>query len=283
LTWNVWWRFGPAWQDRQPALLRCLRQANADVVALQECWGTAAASQAHEFAQQLGMYAAFVEPALPPPPSPPEHADQDGVAVGIGLICRWPLLTTQAVPMPTRHRRPAPVAMLAIAAHPIGPLHIVVACLEWEPTHPDDRIAQAQAVLDLATDPSTDGRLPVILCGDLNAAPNSPILKPVREVLIDGWTAGGGDPDAVTLPSTHPQAPTEVDELIDQRIDHIFLRPGRPDQRIHVESPALVGATSNQINPSDHHGVRCDIVWTTTQRLPTPAATSPSTAANHNP
>lgn len=265
LTWNVWWRFGPAWQDRQPALLRCLRQANADVIALQECWGTVATSQAHEFAQQLGMHAAFVEPALPPPPDPPEHPDQDGVAVGIGLICRWPLLTARAVPTPARRRRPAPVAMLATAAHPTGPLHIVVACLEWEPAYSDDRIAQAQAVVDLATDPATDGTLPVILCGDLNAAPDSPALRPVHDALTDAWLAGGGDPEAVTLPSNHPQAPIGVGELIDQRIDHIFLRPGRPGLRVHVESPALVGATSNQVNPSDHHGVRCDVIWTTTQ------------------
>jgi endonuclease/exonuclease/phosphatase family metal-dependent hydrolase len=36
MTWNIWWRFGPRWRDRQPALLETLRQVDPDVVALQE-------------------------------------------------------------------------------------------------------------------------------------------------------------------------------------------------------------------------------------------------------
>ncbi|WP_176819045.1 hypothetical protein [Quadrisphaera sp. DSM 44207] len=37
LTWNMWWRFGPAWRSRQPALPHHLRRVDPDVVALQEC------------------------------------------------------------------------------------------------------------------------------------------------------------------------------------------------------------------------------------------------------
>src|SRR5256885_13760385 len=91
LTWNVWWRFGPAWADRQPGLLSRLREAAPDLVALQECWGANGTSQAHEFAAELGMEAAYVAPALPPPPDPPEHAGQAGVEVGIGLLSLWPV------------------------------------------------------------------------------------------------------------------------------------------------------------------------------------------------
>jgi endonuclease/exonuclease/phosphatase family metal-dependent hydrolase len=36
MTWNIWWRFGPRWRGRQPALLETLRQVDPDVVALQE-------------------------------------------------------------------------------------------------------------------------------------------------------------------------------------------------------------------------------------------------------
>lgn len=39
MTWNIWWRFGPRWQDRQHGLLETLRAVDADVVALQEVWG----------------------------------------------------------------------------------------------------------------------------------------------------------------------------------------------------------------------------------------------------
>jgi endonuclease/exonuclease/phosphatase family metal-dependent hydrolase len=66
MTWNIWWRFGPHWQDRQAGLLQTLRQVDADVVALQEVWGSVTTSQAHEFADQLGMHAGFVAPSYPP-------------------------------------------------------------------------------------------------------------------------------------------------------------------------------------------------------------------------
>jgi endonuclease/exonuclease/phosphatase family metal-dependent hydrolase len=262
LTWNVWWRFGPNWRERQPALLHHLRQADADVIALQECWGTAATSQAHEFAADLNMYAGFVAPGLPPAPHPPETPDQVGVEVGIGVLARWPLTSVRAVTLPARHRTPAPVTAVAEVAHPAGPLHVVAACLEWEPAYSDDRIAQARAVVDLATDPTADGPAPVVLCGDLNAAPDSPVLRPVHDVLVDTWTAGGGDRAAVTLPSDHPQAPLEAAELIDQRIDHIFVRPGRPGVQVSVESVTVLGDPVDGVHPSDHHAVMCDLTWT---------------------
>ena len=261
LTWNVWWRFGPAWRERQPALVHSLRSAAPDVVALQECWGTDSTSQAHEFATELGMHAAFVAPSLPPRPDPPENDDQVRVEVGIGLLSRWPITDVHAVPLPSRHRDPAPVSAVAVIAHPAGPLHVIATCLEWEPTHDDDRTAQAQAVADLATSPARDGALPVVLCGDLNAAPDSPVLRPVRDGLVDAWTAGGGDPSAVTLPWDHPQAPVEVRELIDQRIDHVFVRPGRRGQRVGGGSAVLVGDPVVGVHPSDHRGVLYEITW----------------------
>ena len=40
MTWNVWWRFGPCWRNREPGLVHTLREADSDVVALQEVWGS---------------------------------------------------------------------------------------------------------------------------------------------------------------------------------------------------------------------------------------------------
>ena len=57
--------------------------------------------------------------------------------------------------------------------------------LEWEPADNDDRVAQARAVTALATDPRLDGPAPVLLAGDLNAAPRSPVLRPLHDVLVD--------------------------------------------------------------------------------------------------
>jgi endonuclease/exonuclease/phosphatase family metal-dependent hydrolase len=263
MTWNIWWRFGPRWQDRQHGLVEALRAMDADVVALQEVWGKAETTQAHEFAGQLGLHAAFAAPSYPPAPETPTTADHEGVAIGLGLLSRWPIASLREVELPARHRPELhPVSMVATLAHPAGPLPVVAACLEYEPAYNDDRIAQAHALVDLATDPALDGPLPVIVAGDLNAAPDSPVLRPLHDALRDAWPAGGGDPTAVTLPSAHPSAPVEAEELIDQRIDHIFLRPGQPGQRVVVESATLAGAAVAGLDPSDHRAVVCDLSWT---------------------
>jgi endonuclease/exonuclease/phosphatase family metal-dependent hydrolase len=98
--------------------------------------------------------------------------------------------------------------------------------------------------------------------GDLNASPDSAVLRPVRDVLTDAWTAGGGAADAVTLPSSHPSAPLEAGpELVDQRIDHIFFRPGREDQHVIVEAARIVGDAVDGVVPSDHRAVVADLRW----------------------
>jgi hypothetical protein len=81
-------------------------------------------------------------------------------------------------------------------------------------------------------------------------------------MLTDAWVAGHGDPAAVTLPSSHPSAPLEAGpELVDQRIDHIFFRPGQRGMRILVESASLGGASVDGVYPSDHQAVVCDLRW----------------------
>ncbi len=82
MTWNLWWRFGPQWRERQHGILQTLRAVDADVVALQEVWRTDATTQAHELGGRLGLHAAFGSPSLPPPPDPPERVDQQDVEVG---------------------------------------------------------------------------------------------------------------------------------------------------------------------------------------------------------
>jgi endonuclease/exonuclease/phosphatase family metal-dependent hydrolase len=261
MTWNIWWRFGPRWRDRQPALLETLRRVDPDVVALQEVWGGDSTTQAHELAEALGLHAVFAEPSYPAAPDPADP-DDDGVTLGVALLSRWPVAELRVVALPSRHRAWDPVALVATLAHPVGPLHVVAACLEHGIAYTDDRIAQARLLADLATDPERDGPCPVLVVGDLNAAPDSAVLRPLRDVLVDAWTAGHGDPAAVTLPSTHPSAPLEAGpELVDQRIDHVFHRAGEEGQQVLVESAVLAGDAVGGVLPSDHRAVVCDLRW----------------------
>ncbi|HEV2931420.1 MAG TPA: endonuclease/exonuclease/phosphatase family protein, partial [Propionibacteriaceae bacterium] len=219
MTWNIWWRFGPCWQDRQDGVLETLRGVDADVVALQEVWGTAETTQAHEFADRLGLHAGFAAPSYPPAPDPPETPDHEGVALGLGLLSRWPIASLRQVELPARHRTLAPVTMVASLEHPAGLLHVVVACLEYEPAYNDDRIAQAHALVDLATDPDLDGPLPVIVAGDLNAAPDSPVLRPLHDApcrRVDRGRRRPGRRDPPLHPSLGPRRGRRADRPADR-------------------------------------------------------------------
>jgi endonuclease/exonuclease/phosphatase family metal-dependent hydrolase len=261
MTWNIWWRFGPRWQERQPGIRATVEGLRPDVVALQEVWAADGTNQAAELAEAVGLHAAFASPSYPPP-GDAARPDWTGVDLGLAVLSRWPILQQETAVMPVRHRDWHPVALIVRIDHPDGPLPVVAACLEYGVAYTDDRIAQGTFVADLATDPRFDGPCPVLLMGDLNAAPGSPVLRRARDVLTDAWEAGHGPADAVTLSSTHPSAPLEAGpEMVDQRIDHIFFRPGREGQQVLVEGVRLAGDPVGGVHPSDHRAVVADLRW----------------------
>jgi endonuclease/exonuclease/phosphatase family metal-dependent hydrolase len=63
MTWNIWWRFGPRWRERQPGILTTIERFTPDVVGLQEVWSTGERTQADELAEALGFYATFAAPS----------------------------------------------------------------------------------------------------------------------------------------------------------------------------------------------------------------------------
>jgi endonuclease/exonuclease/phosphatase family metal-dependent hydrolase len=266
LTWNVLWRFGGNWREREPAILSTLEAYRPDVLGLVETWAGDGTSQPDRLAAVLSreghpLHAAFARTSLPPEPDPIEYPDQAGIVVGIGLVSRWPILGTKVHELPHDQREGAPpTALLATLDHPRGPLHVIVTCLEWEAWFTDDTLAQAHAVAALAADPRLDGPLPVLVMGDMNAVVDQPELAPLVESMVDTWTAGGGDPAAVTLDSAVPMAPLAATKVMDRRIDHIFARPGRPDRPVAVHGAFLAGDRPiNGVYPSDHYAVGADL------------------------
>jgi endonuclease/exonuclease/phosphatase family metal-dependent hydrolase len=260
MTWNLWWRFGDAWRERGRGILSTLQALRPDIAGLQEVWGTAESTQAHQLAEQLGMHAAFAAPSLPPPPSPPEQPDQDGVEVAVAVLSRWPILAVHEHRLPSRHR-PQVVALAAALDHPRGPLHVVVSCLDWEP-EPEPAIQpleQARVLAALVTDPARDGPLPVLLTGDLNAPPTTPKIRVLTEVMVDAWVAANGAADpGHTMSASNPLAPREAGPLIDQRIDYVLARPGTPAHPVVVRQAFLAGDQQQGRYPSDHYAVVAD-------------------------
>jgi endonuclease/exonuclease/phosphatase (EEP) superfamily protein YafD len=103
----------------------------------------------------------------------------------------------------------------------------------------------------------------VLVLGDLNAPAGGEVHRAlIGAGLTDAWTAGGGDPHAVTLSADHPFAPVDAADLLDQRIDHILLRPGFPAQRVEVTRAGLAGADAvDGLHPSDHRAVVVEFTW----------------------
>jgi endonuclease/exonuclease/phosphatase family metal-dependent hydrolase len=262
MTWNLWWRFGGAWQERETGIVATLERVRPDVVGLVETWAGDGVTQAQRLADRLGMAgAAFAPTSLPPVPDPPEDPTQAGIDMGVGLLSTWPILATEIHDLPQSHRPgPSPTALLATLDHPHGPLRVIVACTEWEPAYAADQLAQSRALAALATAPRLDGDLPVLLVGDLNAAVGQAELAPLLEVMVDTWAAGGGDPGAVTLSSAVPEAPLEATKQIDRRIDHVLARAGRAGGTLTVRRAFLAGDQPIEGRyPSDHFAVVADL------------------------
>jgi endonuclease/exonuclease/phosphatase family metal-dependent hydrolase len=261
MTWNVWWRFGGNWRAREAGILTTLESYRPDVVGLVEAWIGDGTSQPERLGDALGMDSAVIPATLPPAPDPAEYPDQIGITVGIGLVSRWRIVATEMHELPNAQRGGAPgAAMLSTLDHPRGPLHVVVACAEWKPEYAGDQLAQCRMLAALAADRRLDGRLPVLLLGDLNAAVDQPALAPLVETMVDTWAAGGGDPGARTLDSALPFAPVEAVDQIDRRIDHIFARAGRPGLTVNVRRAFLAGDRPvDGVYPSDHYAVGADL------------------------
>lgn len=258
MTWNVWWRFGDDWRERQRGILSTLRSLKPDIVGLQEVWATAVATQAEVLAGELGMYSAYGAPSLPPPPRPPDTPDHAGVEVGVAVLSRWPILSFRTYPLRSRHRTEI-VALAVVADHPLGPLHVVTSCIDWDLRYAGQRLEQTRTLATLIADPSRDGALPVFLTADLNAPPQAPEIRQLTDVMVDAWGAARGATDpGHTLSAGNPLAPPAAWQ-IDHRIDYVLARPGRPEDPVTVEQAFLAGDPVGGLHPSDHYAVVADV------------------------
>lgn len=258
VTWNVLWRFEPDWRMREHGILTTLERLEPDVLGVQECWSTGDDSQAHVIARRLDLHAVFAGPSLPPVPDPPEHPDQAGVRMGVGLVSRWPLAGVRSHELPVSRGQVAPVALEAEVQHPDRRFRVIVAATEWRPEFADDHLAQTTTLARLLARPDGDGTAatPAFLLADLNCDANQDEFAPLADAAADTWELGGGDPDAVTLPSTVPFAPLEATKEIDRRVDHILLGRGGD---VVVDAAFTVDEPVDGRYPSDHLPVVADV------------------------
>ena len=81
---------------------------------------------------------------------------------------------------------------------------------------PKERLLQAEALLSGEWLAHPECRLPVLLCGDFNATPGSPVCRMMQSRLVDAQLQGLNKRPMNTFCSRYPVA----------RIDHVYTSPG---------------------------------------------------------
>ncbi|MEX2292974.1 MAG: endonuclease/exonuclease/phosphatase family protein [Acidimicrobiales bacterium] len=258
LTWNIWWRYGP-WEARRPAITATLARIDADVLCLQEVWETAEDSLAAELATSLGLHHVYGS-----------RLDLDGVQFGNAVLSRWPITGHEVLPLPA----PADANELRTCVRadidgPRGPVQVFTTHLNWRFDQSHIRQDQVRAICAFITRSRAAGSnsFPPILCGDLNADPESDEIRMLtgraatpepKLVFHDAWEVAGTGSDGITWSNDNLYATLDLEP--DRRIDYVLVGWPKAGGAGHVTSCTVVGqAPVDDVVPSDHYGVLAEL------------------------
>lgn len=254
LTWNVWWRFGP-WQLRARAIERGLREADADVIALQEVWEEAGRSQAAELGETLGLHVVSAA-----------DLEIDGVRFGNAVLSRWPIASHAVRRLP--HLEVPDERRLALRADidgPRGAFQVYCTHLNWRFDQSHVRQAQVREIAEFVRS-APERSFPPILCGDLNATPVSDEVRMLTGraataapglVFHDAWELAGAGP-GFTWRNENPFAARALEP--DRRIDYVLVGWPQAGGRGHAVRAEVLGAEPvDDVYPSDHAAVLVEL------------------------
>jgi endonuclease/exonuclease/phosphatase family metal-dependent hydrolase len=262
MTFNLLTVSDAAGHVRQDVVRRILPELRADIVALQEVTRAAGLDQAAEL---LGREFTVVDlPGRAPNGS------------GECLACRWPIGAVSTLDVPiagAAHEgiRATAVAVEVLAPSPFGPLlavhHRGAYQLHLESARERQALATARFVEDLVRDRD---ELPVVLLGDLNAAPDAASIRFLtgKQTLAgasvryeDAWVMARPDDPGHTFTPRNPlvrggQMPLERG----RRIDYILIRSGSHGPPLDVDDCRLVFTEPvDGVWASDHFGVLAEL------------------------
>ena len=195
LCWNLHHGVGEDGKLDLARIAALIKAQQPDVVALQEvdnkCRRSGSVDQAAELAKLTGMSGVFGK-----------AMDHDGGEYGQAILSKHPIGATKV------HRLPGDgeprIGFEALVTIGGKPLRMVSVHLD----HQQDarRLKQAEALAAALG----QGELPIILAGDFNDVPGSPVLQAFGA----GWTAMAKKEPVFTAPASKPAA----------EIDHVLLR-----------------------------------------------------------
>jgi endonuclease/exonuclease/phosphatase family metal-dependent hydrolase len=178
-----------------------IREADPDIVALQEVDFRTVRAMGYDLATELGWrtkMAPLFGRAMP----------YSGGEYGEAILSRYSFIETRNVPLPYTPGNEPRTALEAVIVIPSGDtIAFVGTHLDHLPAE-GDRIAQVTKINDVFA----AGRYPVILAGDLNAGPGSTPVK----ILEQRWSSANDKAVAEpTFPSDNPRV----------KIDHVMYYP----------------------------------------------------------
>ncbi len=147
------------------AIVRVIKESNADVVALQEVdkntLRSGSLDEARLIAEKTGLYYQFFK-----------AIDHDGGDYGLAILSRSPIKKAKLVPLPQQIL--AEKRILAYATIAFGGQKFILANTHLDATKtPENRIMQMQHILKELQ----NIKLPIFLCGDLNSVADSETIK----------------------------------------------------------------------------------------------------------
>lgn len=186
-----------------PRIAKLILDERADIVALQEVDRGVERTQKRdlpaELAKLTGMTAAFEN-----------NYHYQGGEYGNAVLTKFPIkktTNTHYKMIRTGEQRGVLQLVLAVRGRDVLFMN----------THIDYRPDDTERLMnvgELKTIVAAAGAMPVILCGDFNATPNSRTIENVRAFLTDTWTVVGKG-DGLTIPVKKPT----------KRIDYIWITP----------------------------------------------------------
>ena len=211
-------------------IARVIARANPDVVALQELdvgrARTDGMDQAELIAKYLGMDFHF-HPAM--------HIAEE--KYGDAILTRLPLRVIKAGVLPGHNS--------LFSLEPRGALWVTIDLYGTEvqiinthlSLHPHERLAQGQALVSNDWLGNEKCLGPVILCGDFNALPSSPLYRLLSQTLNDAQSELQHHRPQAAFPGRFPTG----------RIDHVFISPGLEVSNIEIPRSELALVASDHL------------------------------------
>ncbi len=258
-TLNIWNRCGP-WEERLVAIRDGLAALAPDVIGLQEVLraanGVDGPDQAAEIAEASGFHVAF------------GSASDEPILFGNAVLSRWPILRTEAFPLPQVGTDEKRTLVFAELDAPFGRVPFFVTHLNWKMHEGHVREQQVRFVADQIRALAPIAGFPPVLVGDLNAEPESDEIRFLR-----GWCslggksvyfadcfalAGDGSKGVSFSPATNPFAASSHEP--ERRIDYVFVRgPDAKGRGKPLSARVCFDRTCRGVFPSDHFGVVAEI------------------------